>query len=413
MSSPPTPFDRQTSFAQYSSENPGEAHDGTDLDAEFNEVKVVLDETQARLAEIQDEDGSLARGSVGRAQLDSSITIGFEAPTAWATATSYEADISTVFKDAKFYTCIVSHTSGTFSADLYALKWLEVADLSVAAALEDGAVTEAKLEDGAVTAAKVGPLAVTAAKIATSAVTTAKIADLNVTTAKIAANAVTHEEVDSSVWSTGDIKLTLKATADAGWRMFDDGTIGDGSSGATYANAVAEDLFTLLFNNIVDANAPILTSAGAGTTRSAQTNAATAWAAHCRMSLPKVLGRALAVAGSGSGLTARALGVVAGAETVTLDTTMIPAHAHAAYIRDPQHTHSTDATKHSGPVQVGMDNPGIANSSAASVTAASTGVRVNSASGGTGTDDLTANAGGGLAHANVQPTSFLNAMVKL
>ena len=60
------------------------------------------------------------------------------------------------------------------------------------------------------------------------------------------------------------------------------------------------------------------------TTRAAQTNAATAWAAHCRISLPKVLGRALAVAGAGSGLTSRALGVNTGAETFSIAQNQLP-----------------------------------------------------------------------------------------
>ena len=37
----------------------------------------------------------------------------------------------------------------------------------------------------------------------------------------------------SGTVTTGDAKLTLKTTADAGWVMMDDGTIGDGSSGAS------------------------------------------------------------------------------------------------------------------------------------------------------------------------------------
>lgn len=200
MSSPPTQFDRQTSFAAYTAENPGEPHSGSSLDAEFNAVKTALDETQDRLAEVQDDDGVLKRGSVGRAQLDSSITIGFSAPEPWATATLYDADVSTVFKDAVFYICVEDHTSGTFATDLAAGKWEEIADLSVAAALEDGAVSTDKLADLAVTAAKIGALAVTTAKIATGAVTTAKISDSNVTAAKLAADAVeTAKILDANV----------------------------------------------------------------------------------------------------------------------------------------------------------------------------------------------------------------------
>jgi hypothetical protein len=129
-------------------------------------------------------------------------------------------------------------------------------------------------------------------------------------------------------FSTGDAKITLKITADPGWLIMNDGTIGSDTSGATYQNANAQALFTLLFNNVDDAAAPLFTSAGLGTTRAAQANAATAWLNNCRMSLTKQLGRALAVAGSGSGLTTRTLGRADGAETHTQTLTEMIAHNH-------------------------------------------------------------------------------------
>jgi hypothetical protein len=118
--------------------------------------------------------------------------------------------------------------------------------------------------------------------------------------------------------------------ADSGWLMMNDGTIGSATSGATYANVLAEALFTLLFTNILDVHAPILTSAGAATTRAAQTNAATAWANNCRMSLTKQLGRSLAIAGAGSGLTSRPLGSMAGAETETPTVAKTATHLHGS-----------------------------------------------------------------------------------
>jgi microcystin-dependent protein len=210
--------------------------------------------------------------------------------------------------------------------------------------------------------------------------------------------------------TTGDLRLTLKTVATTGWVMFNDGTIGDATSGATRANADTQNLFTLIFDNIADANAPILTSAGAATTRAAQTNAATAWAAHCRISLPKTLGRALAVAGSGSGLTARALGVNAGAETHQLQTTEIPSHYHTALIYDPGHSHTYQATLSSGSSTGGggfaVPPAGLTNYTTVSAT---TGTRINSSNG----LDTTYSTGGGDSHNNIQPSVFLNVMVKL
>jgi hypothetical protein len=125
--------------------------------------------------------------------------------------------------------------------------------------------------------------------------------------------------------TTGDGKLTLKTAADAGWLLLDDGTFGDASSGASNrANADTAALFTLIYNNVLDANAPLLTMAGGATTRAAQGSAAAAFAAHCRLSLPKQLGRAFVGAGAGSGLTARALGSTFGAETHNLNAGEIP-----------------------------------------------------------------------------------------
>src|SRR5262245_62153853 len=151
------------------------------------------------------------------------------------------------------------------------------------------------------------------------------------------------------IWSTGDAKLTFKTVADVGWVMMNDGSIGDASSGATTrANADCQALFTLFFNNCADADVPLQTSTGAATTRAAQGTAAAAWGAHCRMVLPKVLGRALAGAGAGAGLTNRPLGSKTGAETHTMSvaemashnhTITDPGHTHVATVNDPGHTH--------------------------------------------------------------------------
>jgi|SoiMethySBSTD1v2_1073268.scaffolds.fasta_scaffold303795_2 Microcystin-dependent protein len=187
-----------------------------------------------------------------------------------------------------------------------------------------------------------------------------------------------------SVFTTGDAKLTLKTVADIGWIMMDDGTIGSATSGASRANADAQALFTLLFNNILDAWAPILTSAGADTTRAAQTDAATAWAANCRMTLTKQLGRSFAVAGSGSGLTARPLGSTVGEETHAQSVAEMPSHAHnalaSAFLL-------TDTGADAGPGGSFMRGVNYANT--------------------------TALAGSGTPFNVMQPTAFWNVMIKL
>lgn len=198
-------------------------------------------------------------------------------------------------------------------------------------------------------------------------------------------------------WSTGDVKITLKNVADSGWRLFDDGTIGDASSGATFANIAAFALFTLMFNNFLDANCAILTSAGSGTTRAAQTDAATAWAAHCRISLPKTLGRALAIAGAGSGLTTRALGQTVGGETETLGTANLPAYTPAGTLNLAGTVVGSQAN-----FTVSAGGTGLIQAVGTEPVTFTTETFTGTAQGGTDT-----------AFSILDPTTYLNAMVKL
>ena len=115
------------------------------------------------------------------------------------------------------------------------------------------------------------------------------------------------------------VAFTIATVAPSGWLLFNDQTIGDPSSGANYANSWAVNVFTALYNNFNDATCPLYTSAGAGTTRAAIGTAAAAWSsAHCRIAMPRALGRAIAIAGTGGGLTGRYLGQTLGEETHTL-----------------------------------------------------------------------------------------------
>jgi hypothetical protein len=198
------------------------------------------------------------------------------------------------------------------------------------------------------------------------------------------------EGIDPGIvgFTTGDAKLTLKTVADAGWVLMNDGTIGSTTSGAsTRANFDTQALFTLLFNNITDAWAPILTSAGAATTRALQANAATAWAANCRMTLTRQLGRSLSIAGAGAGLTARVLGQYDGSET----------HVQTATEMAP-HTHSISGNMYGTPA-------GIANGSVMG--------------GGTGDSGFfaaslyTSSAGSGSPMDIMNPRSYWNIMIKL
>lgn len=124
-----------------------------------------------------------------------------------------------------------------------------------------------------------------------------------------------------ALYSTGDLKLTLKAAPDTGWVFLDGKSIGNASSSATAAaSAAAEGLFTLLWNNLADSLAPVSGGRGA--------NAAADFAANKRLTLPDTRGRALSGAGQGSGLTNRALGTLFGTETHVLQLSEMPQHDH-------------------------------------------------------------------------------------
>jgi len=216
--------------------------------------------------------------------------------------------------------------------------------------------------------------------------------------------AATKQYVDAHEVRAGTIRFTLCTTPEVGWLFFDDGTIGDATSGASHANADSVNLFTVMFDGFSDANAPILTSAGAATTRGAQGNAAAAWAAHARISLPKALGRAFGVAGAaGTGLTARALGAAVGAETHVLTVAELALHSHAFTGNAlPAHDHDYNTFQGQNQTGAGPNPPG--------------GNQLGSTTGGksAGTPSGTnANAGTNTPHNNMSPYVFLNAEVKL
>lgn len=179
----------------------------------------------------------------------------------------------------------------------------------------------------------------------------------------------------SGAWTTGDVKATFKTVADSGWVMINDGSIGSATSGATTrANADTAALFSLLWTNVSDTYAPVSSGRGA--------SAAADFAANKTLTIPKMLGRALGFAGTGSGLTARTLGQTVGEETHVLITAEMPSHNHTM--------HGFEGTiSPAGTVYIGDSN------------------------GGTPGTEVTDNTGGDGAHNNMQPTTFMNVMIKL
>lgn len=175
-------------------------------------------------------------------------------------------------------------------------------------------------------------------------------------------------------WTTGDVKFTYKNTADRGWVLFDDGSIGNENSGATNrANQDTKSLYILLWNNVADTWAPV--STGRGATALADFNA------NKTLTLPRALGRVLGVAGAGAGLTSRALGQYLGVEEHQLTQGELPSYN----ISQPTYNNSAGT----GAGRLTESSSGSADT-------------VNIAAGGS--DE---------AHQNMPPVSFLNAMCKL
>ncbi len=209
-------------------------------------------------------------------------------------------------------------------------------------------------------------------------------------------------------FTTGDVKLTLKLAADSGWVMADDGGIGDASSGATTrANADTADLFALIWSSIIVTLAPIYTSAGVLTTKGA--SAAADFAAHKRLSLTKMLGRSLAISGSGSGLTTRSPGEFIGTETFTIDQTNIPNYNLSASLGvSGTITNNSFATGGFIVAKASDPNPGAGlNNSLRAVSGDPTTTFSLTAAG-----DISS-GGSGAAITHREPISYLNVMIKL
>lgn len=231
------------------------------------------------------------------------------------------------------------------------------------------------------------------ALVNTSTVTGETVAD--------ALNTLLSQKLDASAidlqakWSCGDVKLTYKTVADPGWIMIDDGSIGNAASNATTrAHADTEPLFLLAWN-IDAALAPLQDSAGNPVSRGG--TAAADFAANRRLVLAKALGRVIGIAGAGSGLTSRALGFVVGAETHTTIIDEMPEHNHE--ITQVPHAHGYDVRQTSN-VQGGGGGQGAGGLNNSSTSGANANITIN-------------NRGGGDPHNNMQPTTFMNAMIML
>lgn len=73
MSTPPTEYRRETSFAEYNAENPGDPLDGASVDSEFDAVGLRVNQTMRRLGLIQRADGKLRNQTVHYGSLSQEV----------------------------------------------------------------------------------------------------------------------------------------------------------------------------------------------------------------------------------------------------------------------------------------------------------------------------------------------------
>lgn len=186
---------------------------------------------------------------------------------------------------------------------------------------------------------------------------------------------------------TGDIKQGYNNTVSNafGWVKMNDGTIGSASSAATArANIDTFPLYKLLWENVSQPSANAWCSVVGGLGG----NAVADFTANKPLTLAAVLGRALAGSGTGSGLTARALGEFLGEENHVLTVPELAQHSHGAT--------TTFVTATIG----GLTNrPGYTNTSNSTIDYPCT--------------TIIADTGSNAAHNTMQPTTFMNVYIKL
>ena len=102
------------------------------LDTEFDNLKLTLDQLLTNIGLLQRDDGKLLDGIVTQASLSSAVTalfvaIGANPRGAWLTVTVYaKNDIIETGAPVVPYMCVIPHTSGVFATDYAAGRWVVI-----------------------------------------------------------------------------------------------------------------------------------------------------------------------------------------------------------------------------------------------------------------------------------------------
>lgn len=116
----------------------------------------------------------------------------------------------------------------------------------------------------------------------------------------------------------GAVTQWIGSTAPSDWLLLNGDTLGSDASAATQRSDSYETLFTLIWNSVADAQAPVVGGRGV--------SAAVDWAAGKSITLPDARGRSILGTGTGNGLTIRTHADVGGAETHQLSEAEMPVH---------------------------------------------------------------------------------------
>ena len=133
MSSTPVPYNRQAQFSSFQTpEAPGV---GLSLEAEFNKIDQALDATQARLGEIQRDDGWLRNESVHPDALNLTVRALLAARNGlirgqWAAGRTYAIGDVVGGPDGQTYIAALAHVSTDFTLQLAAGNWLLITGFS-------------------------------------------------------------------------------------------------------------------------------------------------------------------------------------------------------------------------------------------------------------------------------------------
>ena len=102
---------------------------GQELDVDLAAIRASITALIEFLKTSLRSDGRLNNGTVTKDSLSSSLVIGLDTPTTWATATKYTKS-SLVFEGFGMYLCLTPHTSGVFATDLASSRWQLLLDLT-------------------------------------------------------------------------------------------------------------------------------------------------------------------------------------------------------------------------------------------------------------------------------------------